>query len=108
MTNPKEYFAETTEAFFTRNDFFPFTREELEAARPRHVPSARSGVVEEITALPPRDDMGWWFNFSAFQCRCQRRLARANHFRLKVLKNNVTITVRFSSRSSCCWGWGFF
>jgi len=24
-----EYFAETTEAFFSRNDFFPFTREEL-------------------------------------------------------------------------------
>lgn len=29
MTNPMEYFAETTEAFFSRNDFFPFTREEL-------------------------------------------------------------------------------
>ena len=29
MTNPMEYFAETTEAFFSRNDFFPFTRAEL-------------------------------------------------------------------------------
>ncbi len=29
ITNPMEYFAETTEAFFSRNDFFPFTREEL-------------------------------------------------------------------------------
>lgn len=29
LTNPMEYFAETTEAFFSRNDFFPFTREEL-------------------------------------------------------------------------------
>jgi hypothetical protein len=29
MSNPMEYFAETTEAYFTRNDFFPFTREEL-------------------------------------------------------------------------------
>jgi hypothetical protein len=29
MTNAKEYFAETTEAFFSRNDFFPFTRDEL-------------------------------------------------------------------------------
>jgi len=29
MTNPMEYFAETSEAFFSRNDFFPFTREEL-------------------------------------------------------------------------------
>ncbi|MGE4179083.1 MAG: hypothetical protein AB7J34_04605 [Limisphaerales bacterium] len=29
LTNPMEYFAETTEAYFSRNDFFPFTREEL-------------------------------------------------------------------------------
>ena len=29
MTNPMEYFAECTEAFFSTNDFFPFTREEL-------------------------------------------------------------------------------
>lgn len=29
MTNAKEYFAETTEAFFGRNDIFPFTRAEL-------------------------------------------------------------------------------
>jgi hypothetical protein len=29
LTNPQEYFAETTEAFFGRNDFYPFTREQL-------------------------------------------------------------------------------
>lgn len=29
MQNAKEYFAETTEAFFGTNDFFPFTRAEL-------------------------------------------------------------------------------
>lgn len=29
MTDHKEYFAESTEAFFGRNDFFPFTRDEL-------------------------------------------------------------------------------
>lgn len=29
MTNPQEYFAESTEGFFSRNDFFPFTRSEL-------------------------------------------------------------------------------
>lgn len=32
MTNPMEYFAETTEAYFSRNDFFPFDREELQRA----------------------------------------------------------------------------
>jgi hypothetical protein len=29
MSNPMEYFAETSEAYFSRNDFFPFTRSEL-------------------------------------------------------------------------------
>lgn len=29
MTNSMEYFAETTEAYFSQNDFFPFTRQEL-------------------------------------------------------------------------------
>jgi hypothetical protein len=34
LTNPMEYFAETTEAFFSRNDFFPFIRTELEQHDP--------------------------------------------------------------------------
>ena len=34
MTNPMEYFAENTEAFFSRNDFFPFTRDELKQTDP--------------------------------------------------------------------------
>ncbi len=29
MSSPMEYFAESTEAFFSTNDFFPFTREQL-------------------------------------------------------------------------------
>lgn len=34
LTNAKEYFAETSEAFFGTNDFFPFTRDELKAHDP--------------------------------------------------------------------------
>lgn len=34
MTSPMEYFAETTEALFSRNDFFPFTRAELKQHDP--------------------------------------------------------------------------
>jgi len=30
LNNEQEYFAETTEAFFGRNDFYPFTRDELQ------------------------------------------------------------------------------
>jgi Mlc titration factor MtfA (ptsG expression regulator) len=34
LTNPMEYFAEATEAYFSRNDFFPFTRDELKKHDP--------------------------------------------------------------------------
>ncbi len=34
LSNPQEYFAETTEAFFGRNDFYPYEREQLQ----RHDP----------------------------------------------------------------------
>jgi hypothetical protein len=34
LSNPMEYFAETTEAFFSRNDFFPFNRAELKQHDP--------------------------------------------------------------------------
>jgi hypothetical protein len=34
LTNPAEYFAESTEAFFSTNDFYPFTRKELESHDP--------------------------------------------------------------------------
>ena len=34
MTNHKEYFAESTEAYFGRNDFFPFVRAELHVHDP--------------------------------------------------------------------------
>lgn len=34
MTNPQEYFAESTEAYFSRNDFFPYNREELKKHDP--------------------------------------------------------------------------
>jgi len=35
LTNAKEYFAETTEAFFGQNDFYPFNHAELERHDPR-------------------------------------------------------------------------
>ena len=34
MTDPMEYFAECTEAFFSRNDFYPFNRTELQQHDP--------------------------------------------------------------------------
>ncbi len=49
ITNPQEYFAECSEAFFSTNDFFPFTSDELE----RHDPvmfnllSSLWGVIQQ-------------------------------------------------------------
>ncbi len=37
MASPQEYFAELTEAFFIRNDFFPYTREEAVKHDPKAV-----------------------------------------------------------------------
>ena len=34
MTTPQEYFAESTEAYFSQNDFFPYNRAELEKHDP--------------------------------------------------------------------------
>jgi len=34
MSNHKEYFAECTESFFLRNDFYPFSRDELHQLDP--------------------------------------------------------------------------
>ncbi len=53
MTTPMEYFAETTEAYFGRNDFFPFTRDELK----KHDPAIHEllGKLWEVAAdiAPP-------------------------------------------------------
>ncbi len=49
MTSPQEYFAESTEAFFVRNDFFPFNREELH----RHDPAMEQLLERLWFPLPP-------------------------------------------------------
>jgi dipeptidyl-peptidase-4 len=42
LSNPKEYFAEGTEAFFYRNDFYPFVRAELK----EHDPALHEALVK--------------------------------------------------------------
>ena len=46
-TNPMEYFAEASEAYFGENDFYPFVKAELK----RHDPKLEA-VVAELWALP--------------------------------------------------------
>jgi putative heme-binding domain-containing protein len=51
MTTAMEYFAEATEAYFGRNDFFPFTRDELK----KHDPDMHDllGKLWQVAAAPP-------------------------------------------------------
>jgi hypothetical protein len=49
LSNPMEYFAEATEAFFSRNDFFPFTREERALlALVEHAPEEATRAFREL------------------------------------------------------------
>ena len=62
MTSPMEYFAEATEAYFGRNDFFPFTRDDLR----KHDPDMdqllgklwQAAANPPPTAAPPRTAAG--------------------------------------------------
>jgi hypothetical protein len=47
MTNASEYFAETTEAFFGKNDFFPFDQAELKRQDP-----AMLTLLEKLWGVP--------------------------------------------------------
>jgi hypothetical protein len=47
MSNPAEYFAEATEAYFSTNDFFPFNREQLE----KHDPTI-AGLLRTLWSQP--------------------------------------------------------
>ena len=49
LTNHKEYFSEGTEAFFNRNDFYPFVRAELKL----HDPTLHD-LLAEIWGNPPK------------------------------------------------------
>lgn len=49
LTNAQEYFAESTEAFFCRNDFFPYTREQLRAHDPE-----MCAVLADVWGAAPR------------------------------------------------------
>lgn len=53
LTSPAEYFAETSEAFFFTNDFFPYVRDELEQFDPHACVMLVSlwGVEEEETSV---------------------------------------------------------
>jgi beta-mannosidase len=63
LTNAKEYFAELSEAYFGKNDFYPFTREELRKHDPHGFqlmediwgkPCCGTSAAEPTAASPPQ------------------------------------------------------
>jgi hypothetical protein len=54
MTYPMEYFAETTEAFFARNDFYPFTREDLKKHDPEMFELLAKLWGAQVEAVPSK------------------------------------------------------
>ncbi len=62
ITNPMEYFAECSEAFFSTNDFFPFTREQLKKHDPEMTETLKKlwGCAAEETSSPKAtSDQDW-------------------------------------------------
>jgi len=61
LSNAKEYFAELTESWFGRNDFFPFTREDLRPFDPQGLaaveaawfPGGRTGLPSGTGSVQP-------------------------------------------------------
>ncbi len=53
LTNPAEYFAETSEAFFSTNDFFPYTRDQLERVDP-----VACGMLADVWGVADEADQG--------------------------------------------------
>lgn len=53
LTDHKEYFAESTEAFFGTNDFFPFVRAELRRHDPRMFRLLEEVWLADVTPPPP-------------------------------------------------------
>jgi hypothetical protein len=62
MSNPMEFFAELSEAYFGTNDFFPFTRDDLKAFDPdsyRVISDAWERPPEKTPRLPVRSPIQW-------------------------------------------------
>ncbi|MBY0228732.1 MAG: hypothetical protein K2W96_05575 [Gemmataceae bacterium] len=67
LTNPMEFFAEMTEAYFGSNDFFPFNRAELKEAEPEIL-----ALLRDIWEGPERkkaDRHGFWGGQSSLNTR---------------------------------------
>ena len=68
LTNPAEYFAETSEAFFSTNDFFPYTKDQLQSVDPHvcDVLASLWGVAEEVGGDAWIDPADPWYPHRTF------------------------------------------
>jgi hypothetical protein len=100
MRNFQEYFAETTESLFGRNDFYPFTRDELA----KHDPSTFA-LLQRLWQLTAPTPVA-----SAFDTRCSYRLTtvwRGDELSLDIVNdgkaNNTPILAKTGNYSGQLW-----
>jgi hypothetical protein len=74
LTNPMEFFAEMTEAYFGVNDFFPFNRAELKEAHPEILALLRD-IWEPPTPVKQSGDHAMFGAVLAFDTGAYRRAA---------------------------------
>lgn len=111
MTDDWEYFAETSEALFGRNDFYPFTREDLA----RHDP-AMLALLQQVWRLPttptptPPVTPAPPPVFAPFDARCYYRLTtlwQGDGMSLDIIgdgkANNIPILARTGEYSGQLW-----
>lgn len=106
MSNFREYFAETTEAFFGRNDFYPFTRAELA----KHDPSMSALLQRLWPVTAPLPAPAPAPVASAFDTRCFYRFTTMWHgdgLSLDIVNdgeaNNTPILAKTGNYSGQLW-----
>jgi hypothetical protein len=111
MTDVGEYFAENSEALFSRNDFYPFTREELGKHDPGMLALLQQ-VWQVPTTTPPTPPMTPTAPpvSAAFDARCYYRLTtlwQGDGMSLDILydgkANNVPILARSGNYDGQFW-----
>ncbi|WP_164018039.1 RICIN domain-containing protein [Pyxidicoccus trucidator] len=102
MTDVGEYFAENSEAFFGRNDFYPFTREELGKHDPGMLALLQQ-VWQVPTTTPPTPPPV----SAAFDARCYYRLTtlwQGDGMSLDILSDGKANNVPILAKTGDYWG----
>ncbi|WP_163992879.1 hypothetical protein [Pyxidicoccus caerfyrddinensis] len=109
MNNAGEFFAETTEAFFGRNDYFPFNRDELTRHDPTSLAMLQKVWQVAQTPVPPQPTPQSSSVTAGFDLRCHYRLTtlwQGEGMSLDIIndgRNNTPILAKTAVVSGQLW-----